>query len=303
MRHLIRAAQGQEVLCAFDRFLKATKELLQIFAALDEIDFGSIDDQQVGSGITKEKVFVGASDFFDVFGGNLFFFLGFFLGDSGAQDFRFGLQVNHQIGFGEFGGDGFVVAFVKFEFRVIEIQIGENAVFFHEEIADDGTGRVSRHGLADAFLALDQEVHLGAESGAAFCSIEIGQKRIVFAIIDAPGMQTFSEDAGEGRFADAQRALDHDKARRLRTALRLKSPFRRRRFRRRHFSPAKVFSPIAGDYSRSSVNILRDLFRVSTKVPGPGRGRRAVKVPAKNVTNGPVTPVPKYSKVVVVAAE
>jgi hypothetical protein len=83
----------------------------------------------------------------------------------------------------------------------------------------------------------------------------------------------------------------------------LKSPFRRRRFRWRHVFSAKLVSSIAGDYSRSSVNILRDRYRLSTKVPGPGRGRRAVKVPEKNVTNGPVTPVPKYSKVVVVAAE
>ena len=67
---------------AFDGFLKAAKKLLQIIAALHEIDFGGIDDQQVGCGITEEEVFVSASDFFDVFGGNLFFFVGFFLGDS-----------------------------------------------------------------------------------------------------------------------------------------------------------------------------------------------------------------------------
>src|SRR4249920_216558 len=65
---LIRATERQEVLRAFDRFLQATKELLQIFAALDEIDFGGVDDQQVGAGIAEEKVFVGAGDFFDVFG-------------------------------------------------------------------------------------------------------------------------------------------------------------------------------------------------------------------------------------------
>src|SRR4249919_279775 len=60
--------------------------------------------------------------------------------------------------------------------------------------------------------------------------------------------------------------------------------------------------PIAGDYSRSFERGLRAPYEGSTKVPGPGRGRRAGKVPAKNVTNGPVTPVPKYSRVVVVAA-
>jgi hypothetical protein len=69
------------------------------------------------------------------------------------------------------------------------------------------------------------------------------------------------------------------------------------------FFRAKLVSSIAGDYSRSSANRLRDLYRLGTKVPGPGRGLRAVKVPVKNVTNGPVTPVPKYSRVVVVAAE
>src|SRR5208283_46001 len=56
-----------------------------------------------------------------------------------------------------------------------------------------------------------------------------------------------------------------------------------------------IIAGVPGTYCESCA-------RVSTKVPGPGRGLRACKVPAKNVTNGPVTPDLKYSRVVLVAA-
>ena len=143
-----------------------------------------------------------------------------------------------------------VVAFVKFQFQVIQIEIGKNAVFFHQEIADDRAGRFCRHGLADTLLALNQKVHLRAEGRAPFRGIEIRQKGIIFAIVNAPGMQTFRQDAGKRRFAHAQRTLDHDKSRWLRAALRLKNSFRRRRFRWHRFFSAKLVSPnCGGDYS------------------------------------------------------
>jgi hypothetical protein len=39
---LFGGAEGQEVLRAFDGFLQAAKELLEVFAAFDEVDVGGI---------------------------------------------------------------------------------------------------------------------------------------------------------------------------------------------------------------------------------------------------------------------
>jgi len=68
-------------------------------------------------------------------------------------------------------------------------------------------------------LALDEEVHLGAKGGARLGFVEVGEKRIVFAVVDAASVKTFGEDAGEGRFPDAQRAFNGDEAGRLWAAL------------------------------------------------------------------------------------
>src|SRR5467141_3547837 len=61
-------AEGEEVLGAFDGFLEAAEEELEVVATLDEINVGSVDDQEVGGSVAEEKVFVGAGDFLDVFG-------------------------------------------------------------------------------------------------------------------------------------------------------------------------------------------------------------------------------------------
>ncbi len=120
-----------------------------------------------------------------------------------------------------------------------------------------GPGASADMRLADTLLALNQKVHLRAEGSAPFRGIEIRQKGIVFAVVNAPGMQTLRQDAGKRRFAHAQRALDDDKSRWLRAALRLESSFRRRRFRWRHFFLGRSLSPsIAGEYSRSFAHIL-----------------------------------------------
>src|SRR2546427_9689316 len=61
-------SEGKKILCPFDGVLEAAKELLQIGVAIDEINVRSIDDQQIGSRVAEEKVFVGAHDRFKVFG-------------------------------------------------------------------------------------------------------------------------------------------------------------------------------------------------------------------------------------------
>src|SRR5260370_161447 len=217
---LLGSAEGEEVLRAFDGFLEAAEEELEVFAALDEVDVRGVDDEEVGGGVAEEEMFIGAGDFLDVFGGDVGFVAGGFLGDAGAEDFGLGLEIDDQIGSGNVRGEGFVVALVELELFVVEIEIGEDAVFFHEEVGGDGTGRFDCEGFAKALLALDEEVHLCAKGRAEFGFVEIGEEGIVLAIVDAAGMQTCGKDSGKSGFSDAQRTFNDDEAGRLRTALR-----------------------------------------------------------------------------------
>src|SRR5712664_647503 len=217
---LLGSAEGEEVLCALDGFLEAAEEELEIFAALDEVDVGGVDDEEVRGGVAEEEMFVGAGHFLDVFGGDVGFVAGGFLGDAGAEDFRLGLEINDQIGSGNVRGEGFVVALVELELFVVEVEIGEDAVFFHEEVGEDGARRFDGEGFAEALLALDEEVHLCAKGRAGFGLVEIGEEGIVLAIVDAAGMQALRENLGKSGLADAQGAFNDDEAGRLRTALR-----------------------------------------------------------------------------------
>src|SRR5712692_6354793 len=213
-------AEGEEVLGAFDGILEAAEELLEVFAALDEVDVGGVDDQEVGGGVAEEEMFVSAGDFLDVFGGDVGFVAGGFFGDAGAEDFGLGLEIDDQVGCGNVGGEGFVVTLVELELGVVEIEVGEDAVLFHEEIGEDRAGSVDGEGFAEALLALGEEMHLGAKSRSGLGVVEVGEKGIVFAIVDAAGVEAFGKDAGESGFADAERAFNDDKAGRLRAALR-----------------------------------------------------------------------------------
>src|SRR2546422_7808132 len=60
-------SEGKKILCPFDGVLEAAKELLEIGVAIDEINVRSVDDQQIGSGVAEEEVFVGADHRFKVF--------------------------------------------------------------------------------------------------------------------------------------------------------------------------------------------------------------------------------------------
>jgi len=216
---LLGGAEGEEVLGAFDGFLEAAEELLEVFAALDEVDVGGVDDEKVGGFVAEEEMFVGARDFFDVVGGDVGFAVGGFFGDACAKGFGLGLQIDDEIGSGNFAREEIVVAFVEFQLFVIEIEVGEDAVFFHQEIGEKRSGRIGGEGFAEALLALEEKVHLGAEGGAGFFVVEIGEEGIVFAIINAAGVKAFGEDASQSGFADAERAFDGDKARSLRAPL------------------------------------------------------------------------------------
>ncbi len=216
---LFGCTQRKKVLCSFHRLLQTAQQLLKVFAALDEVYIRRVDHQQIRGFVAEEEVFVGSGDFFDIFGRDLRFAACGFFGDARAQRFRLGLQINHEVRRGNFAGVQIVIAFVEFQLFVIEIQVGEDAVFFHQEIGEQRRGRIRGEGFAQSFLALQQKVHLRAKGGAGFFLVKIGEKRIVFAIVNAAGVEAFGKDAGQRGFADAQRAFDGDETGSLRPPL------------------------------------------------------------------------------------
>jgi len=193
--------------------------LLEIFAALDEIDVGGVDDEEIGSFVAEKEVLVGASDFFDVVGRDVRFAVRGFFGDAGAKSFRLGLEIDDEVRRGNFAREQVVITFIEFQLFVVEIEIGEDAVFFHEEIGEKRRGRIGGKGFAEALLALEEKVHLRAKGRAGFFVVEIGEERIVFAVVHAASVETFGEDACESGFADAERAFDGNEARSLRAPL------------------------------------------------------------------------------------
>src|SRR5260370_8965304 len=129
-RKLVGGAEGEEILGAFDGFLEALEEELEVVAALDEVDVGGVDDEEVGGGVAEEKMFVGAGEFLDVFVGDVGFVAGGFFGDAGAEDFGLGLEISEQVGSGNSGWRGVVVGLGGVEAGVDWVEGGEGAVRF-----------------------------------------------------------------------------------------------------------------------------------------------------------------------------
>src|SRR5262249_50017514 len=94
-----------------------------------------------------------------------------------------------------------------------------DAVFFHQKVGKQRRGRISSKGFAQALLALQQKVHLRAKRRAGFFLVKIGEEGIVFAVVDAAGVEAFGEDAGQRGFAYAEWTFDGDEARSLRARL------------------------------------------------------------------------------------
>lgn len=245
-RGLFSGGKGKEILGAFDGFLEALEEELEVFAAFDEVDVGRIDDEEVGGGVTEKEMFVGVSDFLDVLGSDLRLVAGGLFGDAGAKNLGLGLKIDDEIGSGDTGGERFVIAIVKLQLFVIEIEIGEDAVLFEEEIGEDRAGRFNGERFANALLALDEEIHLGAEGGAGLFLVKIAEKGIVLAIVDAAGVKTFGEDFGESRLANAKRAFNDDEAGRLWPTLGARSAFGCGRFVGRHLRENPRAPGVAG---------------------------------------------------------
>src|SRR5258708_5745995 len=197
------AAERQEVLRPFDRCGDFAQQFLQVFVALDEVNFRRVYDQQVRRRVVKEEVLVGFDDFFEVVLADGLLSRRVLLLQPLLQHLGSGLQVNHQVRRRHQLAEVVVVAVVGFEFLVVEVQVGKQLVFFKNEIGDDKflrvRAQVERLQLLEA-PNQKRELRLKRSPGLAF--VKRAQQGSLLGIGDALGVQSFREDC-------RQRALAH----------------------------------------------------------------------------------------------
>ena len=131
------------------------------------------------------------------------------------QHIRLGLEIDHQIRRGYRWSEHVEITLVEFQLFVVEIDVREDLILLEKEIADDRSGAVFQMRFEKPAMALVEEIHLRAESGAGLFIVKLGKERILLAIENAPRVHLFGKDACECGFADANRPFNHDIPRRL----------------------------------------------------------------------------------------
>ena len=91
------AGRGQEVLRTLDGFADPAEQELEVFAALDEVELGGVDDQKITGGVVEEEMFVGLDDLFHVLVTDGAFVGGVLAAETLAQDIERSLKVDDEV--------------------------------------------------------------------------------------------------------------------------------------------------------------------------------------------------------------
>jgi hypothetical protein len=204
-------AEGKEVLGAFDGLADTAEQGLEVFAVLDEIDFGGVDDEQVAGRIVEEKVFVGFDDLFHVLVAD-----GALVGDilapeALAENIERGLEVDDEIGGGQLGAEEFVITVVDGKLVVAEVEVGEEFVLLEDVVGDDYLLRIVGGGEgAELLEAADEKGKLSLESGSGLAIIEGGEKWVRLGLLNKLAVELLGKETGERALADANRTFYGD---------------------------------------------------------------------------------------------
>jgi len=164
--------------------------------------FRGFDDQEIRALIAEKEVLVGARHFLNVLCRNLALLVRLLFGNAAKQHFRLGLEINHQIGLREFDRERFVIALVKLELLVIQAQVREDAGLFPSRNRSRQGRAHRRKGLHECASAVPSGIQLRAESGPGKAGIEISQKGIIFAIVNAARVKPFGEQPSQRGLAN-----------------------------------------------------------------------------------------------------
>src|SRR6185312_3984225 len=93
----------------------------------------------------EEEVFVGLHDFLNVVIADRYFTMRTFFTQAFLQNFRRGLQVNHQIGDRKLIMEMMIITVVNVQFLVSKVDISENFIFFKNVVGDNQLLRTALH--------------------------------------------------------------------------------------------------------------------------------------------------------------
>src|SRR5271157_4730700 len=203
--------QRQEILRAPDWLADTPQQRLQILAALHEINLRRVHDQQVRRSVVEEEVFIRLHYLFQVIvadgllAGRVLFLQPL------PQHIGRGLQVNDEVGRGHVLAKQFVVTVVNLELGVTEVEAGKQLVLFEDVVGDVDLVGIALHiQTAKLLVARDKERELRLEGRPGLAVVERPQKRIVFWLTDALGVQGFGNHLAQRALADTDGAFDCD---------------------------------------------------------------------------------------------
>jgi len=145
-------------------------------------------------------VFVGAGNFLSTYSGEILRFAPRRLfGDARAQSFRLCLKIKSPDPAWEFRARaGRNSARKASALRHPDSGWRRCGPFSIRKSERSGAGESASQSFAQALLPFQQKIHLRAKTRSRFFVVKVGQKGIVFAIVNAAGVEAFRKDAGQG---------------------------------------------------------------------------------------------------------
>jgi hypothetical protein len=197
-------AEWQEILGALDGLADTAKENLEIFTVLDKVDLSGVDHKQVTGGIVEKEMFVGLHDLFQIFIADGALVGGVLAAEAFAENVERSLEVDDEVGGGQFGTEKLVVAVVNSEFVVAKVQVGEELVLLEDVIGDHDLLRVTGGGeWAKLLEAADEEGKLGLKGGSGLAIVKSREKRILLGLLHKLAVELLGQKAGKGALAHA----------------------------------------------------------------------------------------------------
>jgi len=156
-------------------------------------------------------MFIGFDDFFHVFVADGALVGGILAAEALAEDIDRSLEIDDEVGSGEFGAEELVVAIVNGELFVAEIEVGEKFILFEDVVGDHYFLRLLRSGERAKLLeAADEEGKLGLESRSGIAIIKSREEGILLWLLHQLAVHLLGEEVGKSALADANRTFYGD---------------------------------------------------------------------------------------------
>src|SRR5262249_31835830 len=119
------------------------------------------------------------------------------------EHLRRGLQINDQVWRGQLLAKIVIVAIVRLELLVIEIQAGEKLVFLENEICNNRVLRIgAKIDRTELFKAADEKRELGLKRRPGLAIVESLQKLVVVGLHNSLCVQALGQNAGQRALPD-----------------------------------------------------------------------------------------------------